>query len=51
MESRETPFSEASRTVCPGCGLVLPARGGATHDYLDASPECWALYGELLARE
>ncbi len=34
---------------CPGCGLVLPATGGPAHAYIGASPECWALYGEVLA--
>ena len=31
---------------------MLPARPGApTHAYIGASAECWALFGELLARE
>jgi hypothetical protein len=38
-------------SACPGCGLVLPVNDGPTHAYLGASPACWALYGELLARE
>jgi hypothetical protein len=38
-------------TGCPGCGLVLPPREGTTHPYLGASAGCWALYGEILARE
>ena len=37
--------------ACPGCGLVLPARDGPAHPYIGASPACWALFGELLARE
>jgi hypothetical protein len=37
--------------VCPGCGLTLPASDGPTHAYIGASAACWALYGELLARE
>lgn len=44
----------STHSTCPGCGLVLavpPDGSGATHAYLGASPECWALYGELLARE
>jgi hypothetical protein len=41
--------SDAS--TCPGCGLTLPARAGPTHAYIGASPACWALYGEVLARE
>jgi hypothetical protein len=36
---------------CPGCGLVLPEYGGPTHPYVGASAACWAVYGELLARE
>ena len=38
-------------TACPGCGLILPSIDGPTHSYLNASPACWALYGEVLARE
>jgi hypothetical protein len=38
-------------SACPGCGLELPDRDGPTHAYIGASPACWALYGELLARE
>jgi hypothetical protein len=41
----------ASATSCPGCGLVLPQHDGPTHPYLGASAACWALYGEVLARE
>jgi hypothetical protein len=36
---------------CQGCGVVLPEYDGPTHPYIDASAACWALYGELLARE
>lgn len=38
-------------TACPGCGLELPEATGPTHAYIGASPACWQLYGELLARE
>ncbi len=38
-------------STCPGCQLALPKTGGPRHAYLGASPECWALFGELLARE
>ena len=41
--------SEMSR--CQGCGLLLPTPVGPTHAYIGASPACWALYGEVLARE
>lgn len=36
-------------SACPGCGLVLPRSAGPAHDYIGASPACWALYGDLLA--
>lgn len=36
---------------CPGCGVVLPEYDGPTHPYIGANAACWALYGELLARE
>jgi hypothetical protein len=36
---------------CPGCGLELPEFDGPTHEYIGASPACWALYGKLLARD
>lgn len=40
------------KSTCPGCGLVLPPqREARRHPYIGASAECWALYGELLARE
>ena len=38
-------------SACPGCGLVLVVRAAPTHPYIGASPACWALYGEVLARE
>jgi hypothetical protein len=38
-------------TVCPGCGLRRPAEDGPVHAYMTASPACWRLYGEVLARE
>ena len=36
---------------CPGCGARFPAGSGATHRYIESSPGCWAVYGEVLARE
>lgn len=35
---------------CAGCGYSAPPAGGPTHPYIGASPECWAVYGELLAK-
>ncbi len=36
---------------CPGCGARVPPDGGAGHPYIGASPGCWAVYGNVLARE
>ncbi|HUP59046.1 MAG TPA: DUF5946 family protein [Thermoanaerobaculia bacterium] len=38
--------------ACPGCGLEMPLRESAVNagDY-NASPECWAVYTEVLAAE
>jgi len=37
---------------CPGCGLSMPRREDAIYDgYYNASPECWSVYGEVLADE
>ena len=42
----------ASATICPGCGGCFPAAaGGPVHRYMESSPGCWAVYGEVLARE
>jgi Family of unknown function (DUF5946) len=43
--------SAPARSACPGCGVLLPEVQGPAHAYLDCSPACWALYGEVLARE
>lgn len=40
-----------SQETCPGCGLMLHPCGGEPHAYIGASPSCWNLYGDLLARE
>ena len=34
-------------TICPGCGLVLPARGFPSPDRFNASGECWQLFSDL----
>jgi hypothetical protein len=36
---------------CPGCGAVLPEAEGPTHEYIGASPACWSIYSQVLARE
>ena len=38
--------------TCPGCGLEMPLRENAVNGgYYNASPECWAVYTEVLANE
>src|ERR687896_852498 len=36
---------------CFGCGALVPEIDGPTHPYIGASPGCWAIYGEVLAKE
>lgn len=36
---------------CRGCGALVPCGDGPTHRYIGASPGCWAVFGEVLARE
>ena len=45
------PSNDDTRIRCEGCGALVPPIDGPTHRYLGASPGCWALYGEVLARE
>ena len=42
---------EVGTEPCIGCGAIVPRTDGPTHRYLGASPGCWAVYGEVLARE
>ncbi|MDQ3531263.1 MAG: DUF5946 family protein [Actinomycetota bacterium] len=49
-ETQTTADADGSEP-CPGCGLVLPISDGPTHAYFGSSASCWALFGELLARE
>jgi hypothetical protein len=37
--------------ACIGCGGRFEDREGPTHRYMESSPGCWAIYGEVLARE
>ena len=43
--------SPGKQTRCRGCRAVVPALEGPTDPYFGASPGCWAIYGEVLARE
>ena len=51
-QMRDRPVSDREgATRCPGCGARVADSDGPTHPYLGAAPGCWALYGEVLARE
>jgi len=47
----ELMHSPGKQTRCRGCRAVVPALHGPTDPYFGASPGCWAIYGEVLARE
>ena len=49
----DTPADlEALAPRCPGCGVRVPGPAdGPTHEYIESSPGCWAVFNELLARE
>lgn len=36
---------------CCGCHVEFAKQTGSTHRYMLSAPACWALYGEVLARE
>ena len=36
---------------CIGCDAPVSDIGGPTHPYIGASPGCWQVYGEVLAKE
>jgi hypothetical protein len=38
-------------TTCSGCSALVPDIDGPIHPYIGAAPGCWAVYGEVLARE
>ncbi len=37
--------------ACIGCGALVPDTAGLTHSYIGALPGCWAIFGEVLAKE
>ncbi|HEY0427380.1 MAG TPA: DUF5946 family protein [Pyrinomonadaceae bacterium] len=41
----------SERIKCGGCGIPVEDSGGATHEYIGAAAGCWAIFGEILARE
>ena len=36
---------------CFSCGALVPDMSGPTHPYMESSPGCWHVYGEILARQ
>lgn len=36
---------------CFSCGALVPDMPGPTHPYMESSPGCWYVYGEVLARQ
>jgi Family of unknown function (DUF5946) len=43
--------AEAARIRCIGCGGLVPRMDGPTHRYMESSPGCWHVYGQVLARD
>jgi hypothetical protein len=41
----------SEKVNCYGCGALVPDIEGATHKYIGAVAGCWAIYGEILAKE
>jgi hypothetical protein len=39
----------ATTERCSGCGATVPRTDGPTHEYIGASPGCWAIFTELAA--
>ena len=37
--------------LCFSCGAPVPDIDGPVHRYMDSSPGCWAIFGEVLTRE
>jgi hypothetical protein len=44
-------MAKESKIACAGCGAGVPDLEGASHSYLGTVPGCWALAGEVFARE
>ena len=44
-------LTKAKFEACFGCGALVPKKNGPTHQYIGASPGCWEIFGEVLAKE
>lgn len=41
----------SNQIKCYGCGALVEDTMGATHEYIGAVAGCWAIFGEILAKE
>lgn len=46
-----SPSQSGKLKPCIGCGALVPDVEGPRHKYIGASPGCWAVFGEVLAKE
>jgi len=44
-------IDDAQTDICTGCGIATEKTTGPVHRYLVSSPGCWAMFGDVLARE
>ena len=51
VEQKGMGTSVSAKVQCIGCGGLVPQMDGPTHRYLESSPGCWHVYGEVLSRE
>jgi len=52
MADQTTDSGRAPKmTPCPGCHALVADVEGATHPYIGASAGCWAIFGQILAKE
>ncbi len=42
---------DTATVACPSCGGAVPQMDGPTHPYMESSPGCWHVFGEILERE
>lgn len=50
VASSTAAISASGQVQCVGCGGLVPEMEGSTHAYMQASPGCWTVYGQLIAR-
>lgn len=51
LTPREMSQLQETMETCPRCSIQLPAVDGPRDRYGGASPSCWAMFGEVLAKE